>query len=485
MANRLHFHELLRGQPNGRRIAYTNVEEITENNIVKVLSETIGIHNSNIPFIKYLWDYHNGDQPVIYRKKTMRDDIRNIVIENHAWEIVRFKNGQSNGEPRQLVATVKEDKISKAVEQFNKYTRVAMKQKEDVSTGEWVSSVGFGYEAVILKHGKKIPIGYSTLNPMNTYIVYFENTNQPAMSVERLKDENGEQYFQCYTDTYKYIIKNGKVIDKKLHICGCIPIVEKCNNQSRVSDIELVISMLDAINELSSNRSDSVSQFVQSWIKFVNCDVDEELFQKMKMLGALVVKSNNGADTKADVDVISQELNQTQTQTYKDDLWENVLSISAIPQQSKGSDGGSTQGAVELRSGWDFSKQSARLKDVYEMDAEMRLAEITLNILHSELGNEVCDITPLDYEVQIPHSPTDNMQVKAQVFDMLVKSGIHPLIAIKTCGLWVDAENTYEMSKPYLDAIYKTIDDIIQDAKEQEEKANNLVKEYVNGNIGN
>ena len=67
-----------------------------------------------------------------------------------------------------------------------------------------------------------------------------------------------------------------------------------------LSDIELVIDILDAINNMQSNRMDAIEQFVQSWVKFVNCDIDKETFQEMKMAGALVVKSNNG-ENKADV----------------------------------------------------------------------------------------------------------------------------------------------------------------------------------------
>ena len=66
---------------------------------------------------------------------------------------------------------------------------------------------------------------------------------------------------------------------------------------------------------------------------------------------------------------------------------------------------------------------------------------------------------------------------------MLVSAGIHPLVAIKTCGLWVDSESTYEMSKPYLDVLYKTIDEVVENAAEQEEKAKQMVKEINNAGI--
>ena len=79
-----------------------------------------------------------------------------------------------------------------------------------------------------------------------------------------------------------------------------------------------------------------------------------------------------------------------------------------------------------------------------------------------------------DFDVQINHSPQDNMYTKAQTLTVLLQAGIHPLIAIATVGLWGDAEKTFNLSKPYLDNIYKTIDD----AQEQFEKA----KEILNNN---
>ena len=279
----------------------------------------------------------------------------------------------------------------------------------------------------------------------------------------------------------EFKIKNGKVVDHKPHGFGGIPIVEIPNNQDRLSDIEIVITLLDSINTMQSNRMDGVEQFVQAWIKFVNCEVDEEQFQKMKMLGALVVKSNNGSYNKADVDVMTNELDQTQCQVAKDDIWDNALSILAIPSK-QGNTGGDTQGAVELRNGWDFSKNRAKLKDAYVIEAEEKLADVALNILRIE--GQSLNITSNDFEVNIPHSPQDNMTVKANVFLLLIQAGIHPLIAIKTCGLWNDAEKVFLMSKPYLDAKYKTIDEMISEIpnseeqlKKAEEIKNNLEKQ--------
>lgn len=484
--NTLHLQDIVKGQY-GRQIAYTDVEEITEDNILSVVANAIGIFNKNKRVFQYLWDYKNGDQPIRYRRKTIRDDVNNPIVENHAWEIVRFKNGQTNGEPIQCVCTSKDEGKNTQIDRFNDYCKASGKHSRDISSGEWTSATGTGFKAVQRRMDNEIPFRITVPTPMNTFIIYSVQTGEPMLAVQELKDDKGERYFLCFSATKEYRIKNsnlvtlgvdenGNEIKSRLHAFSDIPIVEYPNNQCRISDIELVMDMLDAINNMQSNRMDAVQQFVQSFVKFINCDIDEETFNKMKMLGAFVVKSNNGEGNKADVDIMSQELNQTQTQVAKDDLWNNALSISAIPNK-QGNTGGDTQGAVELRNGWDFSKQAAKLKDPYIIDSERRLYGIIRNVIRQS-GKEDFKFGEMDYDVQISHSPTDNMQTKSQVYQMLVSSGIHPLIAIKTCGLWTDSEKVFLMSKPYLDVLFKTIDEVVDNANEQTKKANELVEKF-------
>ena len=484
--NKMYLQDLVKGKY-GRKIAYTDVDEINENNILNVLADCIGVFNSNRPIIRYLWDYKNGDQPILYRTKVVRDDIVNKVVENHAWEIVQFKNAQTNGEPILCVSLSKDDSVNKMVDKLNNYLRVANKHVKDISSGEWTSAVGTGFKAVQRTRKSDKPIRFVVPTPMNTFIIYNRATEEPMLAVQELKDEKNEQYYLCFSETHEYRVKNGslmhleKDVKSRPHAFGGIPIVEYPNNQSRISDIELVITMLDAINTMQSNRMDGIEQFIQAWVKFVNCEVDEKSFLSMKMLGALVVKSNNGDGNKADVDVMSQELDQTQSQVAKDDLWNNVLSISAIPNK-QGNTGGDTQGAVELRNGWDFSKQRAKLKDPYIIEAERRLMEVALNIIRIQNGNDDCPLSVLDFDIQISHSPTDNMQVKAQVLQLLLSSGIHPLVAIKVCGLWSDPEKVFLLSKPYLDVLYKTIDEVIkeQNLQSQLDEANKIIEQFNN-----
>lgn len=469
--NSMPFYELVQGQY-GRKIAYTNVSQITPDNVEKVVAEGLSVHNKNKPAIAYLWNYYKGDQPVHYRTKTVRDDIINRIEENHAYEIVQFKTGQTYGEPVQYISRKDDERINNAVDTLNDYMVDADKQSKDIKSGEWQSATGTSFKAVQRKYGD-VPFRIVAPTPLNTFVIYSRETEEAMLSVQELLDENGEDYLLCFSENMQFTLKDGKLKDNRLHAFGGIPVIEYPNNWERISDIELVIDLLDAISNMQSNRMDGVEQFVQSWVKFVNCEIDENLFNRLKAMGALVVKSNNGAENRADVDVMSQELNQTESQVAKDDLWDNALAILAIPNRESQNSGGDTMGAVSLRAGWDMSKTRTQIKDPLIKTSEKQLAKVVLNILR--ISNDDLNITLKDFDVQINHSPTDNLYTKAQALLELLQSGISPMVAIKTVGLWGDSEKTYILSKPYLDAKYKTADEMKEEQANTESTENDFL----------
>lgn len=451
--NTMYFQDLVKGNY-GRKIAYTDAERITDDNVVKIIGQCIGVFYGNKSAIRYLWRYYKGDQPVLYRTKVSNEDITNKILENHAYEIVQFKVGQTYGEPVQFISRKDDDAINNAVDELNDFMTDANKQEKDIKSGEWQSATGTSFKAIQSKEGE-IPFRITAPSPLNTFVIYNRSTEEPVLAVQELKDEDGRYYKLAFSETMSFKIVNSNVVSSKLHTYGGIPIVEYPNNHERISDIELVISMLDAINNMQSNRMDGIEQFVQSWIKFVNCDVDEEQFAKMKMNHALVVKSIN-KDNKSDVDIMTQELNQTQCQVAKDDLLDNLQTILAIPNRESQNSGGDTQGAVSLRAGWDFSKTRAKMKDPIVKSSEKRFAVVTLNVLR--VAGHDLKLSLRDFDVQISHSPLDNLYTKTQALAQMLQSGINPRIAVATCGLWGDAEKVFLQSQPYFDVLYKTID---------------------------
>lgn len=94
----MNIHEL-----HGRRKIFSAVDEITDENIGTVISKAFAIHEENRNEISFLHNYLKGKQPIIERRKDVRPEINNKIVENHALEINNFKVGFIFGEPVQYV----------------------------------------------------------------------------------------------------------------------------------------------------------------------------------------------------------------------------------------------------------------------------------------------------------------------------------------------------------------------------------------------
>ena len=219
-----------------------------------------------------------------------------------------------------------------------------------------------------------------------------------------------------------------------------------------MSDIEITIAITDELNKMASDRANGIEQFVSAWIKFVNCEIDEEKYRTMRQEGALVVKSNNGSENKADVDVICNELDQSQSQVAVNDQFEKLLVIQGMANR-QGNTGGDTQGAVELRNGhYDAEKRAELTEPVFKRTERMAL-RIILNRLRIVNG---FSLNPSDVEIHISRTKMDNILTKVQALQILLNAGVNYARAIKTIGLFSDPEQVALESKDRMDILYPT-----------------------------
>ena len=451
----------------GRQVIYTNAENIDNTNIVKEVGKAYSIHLKNRTEIDYLERYYKGDQPILYRKKKVRPEINNKVVENHALEIVEHKAAENFGEPVQYVlkGTDETTKEAKSIElnDLNDYNEMEAKDEIDIQMARDRSICGTSYKFHYNRKNPtedEAPYGIDREDPKETFVVYSSGIGHKAMfSCQIRKDKENQQYFFCYTDKMWYKVQNGKIAESGRNGIKKIPVVEYPNNFYRLSDIEIVITVLDAINKMQSDRMNGIEQFIQSFVKFLNCEMSGDEWEKLREEGALTVKSNgNGA--KADVEIMSDELDQQQSQIAKDDLYENMLIVEGMPDRQENS-GGDTGQAVVMRNGFYFSEKRAEISEPPYKKAERESIKIVLNILRIK---GMTSLTLKDIEIKITRSKMDNMSVKAQVFQMLVQGGIDPKVAIKVCSLFSDPEEVYLQSKPYLDVKYPTTKDAQVDA---------------------
>lgn len=431
----------------GRRVITSGVSSITKDNVLEVLQKLLSTHWLNRSEIDYLWRYYRGEQPIRYRKKEVRPEICNKIVENRANEIVSFKVGYLCGEPIQYVSRNGDE-----VEQINKLNEMMFaedKVSKDQELVEWQMICGTAFRLVLpdkVNEVDEAPFEIYTLDPRDTFIVYSNDIgNKPLMAVKYSTDENDVVRYSIYTENEYFLVENDLLKEIKPHALGVIPIFEYPANNARLGAFEIVLPLLDAINNVISNRLDSVEQFVQAFIKFVNCDISKEEYEEFLQLGAIKVKSVDGQ--KADVDMVTAELNQSQIQTLKEDLYNAVLTICGMPNRNGGSSTSDTGTAVLLRDGWSLAEARAKDSEHIFKKSEKKMLKLILRICR-DLAS--FDLQLKDIDMKFTRRNYEAIQSKSQVLvSMLQQDKIHPRLAFLHSGLFTDAESAYAMSKEY------------------------------------
>ena len=260
----------------GRREITTSEERITRANVVPVLQKALLIHAFNSAQIDYLYEYMRGKQPILARKKKVRPEICNRIVENHAAEITQFTSGYFLGEPVTYVRRGDRENSSAEITTLNDYMFYEDKASHDKNMATWMAICGVGYRMVLpdkKAEADESPFELDTPDPRCTFVVYHSGFgHKRLMGVRQIYRETieGVPKMLCavYTDDTYFEIENNRIVKEQPHTLGDIPIFEYRLNMTRMGSFEAAIPLLDGINTIMSNRVDGVEQFVQSFLKY-------------------------------------------------------------------------------------------------------------------------------------------------------------------------------------------------------------------------
>ena len=445
----------------GRQEIFTDVSEITKDNIREVLEKAFTVHDKNAAEIDYLQKYKKGEQPILRREKAVRPEINYKVVENHSAEITDFKVGYSFSSPITYVQRANVDSVDNTGESDDK--RIALlneimfelgKSSQDKKLGYDLMIGGLGYRIVLPKKVKTgiSPVDVLKLNPQTTFVVRYNDIyKKPILAVTYVVNADGFKKIGAYTKSKYFEIETASPgpwkITESPNKLGIIPITEYRSNDDRMGCFETVLPLLNALNEATSDRLNGLAQFVQSILWMNNCDIDKEQMEQLKDKLGLLTKSEPG--NPASVQYLTATLDQTQTQTLIDYLYEQILQIAGVPGREQ-STGGNTGQAIMLSNGWQIAETHARSTELAFEESEREMLEVLLHICKQLSVSELDDLKLSDIEIKFSRNRTDSLLVKTQGLMNQLSAGIHPLVAITTCGLYSDPQTVYNDSKPYL-----------------------------------
>lgn len=439
----------------GRREIFTSETEITKENIITVLTKAMNIHVVNASEIDYLWKYRKGIQPILYRvKEGSYDNIVNKIVENRADEIINFKVGYYVGEPIQYTSKKDDEKHLDQMQQFNDFMYANSKASQDQDIVEWMMVGGVANRLILPNNVESMrkykPFNMFTLDPRDSFVVKsVETGNKPMMGVKYYtdKDDNNDmiKHFTCYTDKYVFVIDGSTVTSVKANPLGAIPIIEYPANNPRMGAFEVVLSLLDEINKIDSNALDGIEQTVQAFIKFINCEIDRDQFEEFKRMGAIMVSSTDGR--QADVDMVTTNLDQSQTKVTKENIYDAILEICGMPARTGGASTSDTGAAVILRDGYALAESRAKVFENMFKKSELEMLDLALQICNGTKGVTI-DLMAWDIETKFTRRNYENIVSKASVLTSMLNSPrIHPVLAFQSCGMFPDPEYAYTLSE--------------------------------------
>ena len=451
----------------GRRDIFTAIDELTADNVVGEVNSALVYHFQNILEEEYLYWYRRGLQPVLNRHKERNSFVLNKVVENHAQEIVEFKDGYLFQQKCNYIS--RRAGVKNKVNRLNEYLYRSGKQNADNELANWFHTVGKAALYVEPSDELDSPIKAYAIDPRSAFVVYSLRPGKKPVYAVNMVIDGDFVHIDVFTKdrifrlggavtgktttpypTYEAIASTLERVEENR--LGHIPIIEYRYNSVNMSAFEGAIFLLDAMNNIQSNRVDGVEQFIQSIAVAVNCQFEEgTTANQIREAGMIALKSVG--ENKADFKILSEELNQSQTQTLVDDLYDKVLLICAMPMTARKGAGAydSTGRAAIFNNGWEQAAASARQTEELFMKSNEQFDIIFTDVLRKK---GLLDINLSDFELSIVRNETAGMQSKAQALQTMLAAGMHPELAFTKSGISNDPVSDVKMSEPYLKMIW-------------------------------
>ena len=437
----------------GRREILTDVKEITAENVVEVLEAAYSVHEKNSNEIDYLYKVYCGEQDIKNKTKEIRPEINHKICENRANEIVNFFLGYVFREPILYIRRGNDSALTEHIDRLNDVMFDLDKETLDRELAEWLFTGGIGYKMTFPteEDGGFTPLIVDVPDPRYTFVVRHNGLGKKVvMSCKYITRDDDTVIYSVYTDKMYFEIEGNKLTKSKVtkekpHILGMNPIVEYRANNAMLGAFEVVVPILNAINELQSNRMDDIVQFVNSFLALLGAEMTDEIRTQVEAYKMMCLPE--GSDAK----YLSNTLQQSELQVLADSLYQDVLTIVGMPNRNGGSSTSDTGQAVYLRDGWSGAETRAKALEAMFKKSERQFLRLVLRILSV---TEDLALSASDIIVKFPRRYTDNILTKIQALKQMLDMGIAPDIAFATIDVWSDPTDVYLQSKDRIEALW-------------------------------
>lgn len=464
---------------NGRIRITTDVPEITYENVISVLQETIGKHRTNATRIQELIDFEEGEQPLL-RVKTYRPDIDCQIVDNIANEIVEFKVGFGYGNPITFKKRNKVEGKIDAVQEFNDQYLLTDSDSANQELARFFEIGGICCTYVDINENYEDGDSYyvrTVLDPRTSYVIYssYYYDKREMAGVTFRKDPDKITHYTVFTKDTRFEIKHWQIIngdgkvedmwghetrsgeENPLHI---IPITEYFRSYDRMGCFERQIDECNNLNLLISDMSNGFDQSVQC-VWWTN-DCEFETIQITNDDGSITEeikhpKSNEWLSTYTTRDGKIPKVQPLTVNYDYSGILNNIITQRSlilqkcnVPQRNDNS-GGSTGVAMSDATGWSAAETAACKEEmVISKSLRKELKVICAAIRESTKcpkDSPLRDLLPSDLEPSIKRQKSYELSVKTTAIATLLGQGFSLEDTLDAVSLFPDPAQVIERSK--------------------------------------
>lgn len=483
----------------GRKILYTDVPEITYNNVLNVVQKAFGEYQQNVSDINYLLNFDAGEQPLQRKEpKKYRPDIDCVCIDNVAHEVVEFKLGFDWGNPITLVQRGEKDSgtadEAQAISLLNECYEAEDNKSKTQKLARFIEICGIGYTYVETRKKDDWQEGdsyfsLSVLDPRCAFVVYssYHIDQRPMLGVTYRHDsKTGNNYFTCFSKDRRFEIlnlqeiANGEETGEKtwkhakrsgeINPLKKIPVTEYIRSYDRTGCFEHQICEMNNLNLLLSDFTNDVEQNTQAVWHSNDVEFPTEKIKDSEGNEIEVVKKPKSGEwlqtyTPQDgktpiVEALAINYDYEGMLSNIQQARARILQKCDVPSRADNASN-ITGVATDTATGWGAAENAANKKQNIIEGCKMAEVDVVLaaikNSLAIEQNNPMLKLRKIDMKASIKRQKNYELTTKVNFFATAVSHGINGLHALRQMNAFEDINQVWEDSRELIEAYQRSI----------------------------
>lgn len=464
----------------GRQKIFCYEEEITKENVVRVVEAALLVHEQNVKEIEWLFQLYKGKDIEIESRvrEGANEDINYKAFVSYYSLIADYHANLFMQNPLVYTNVDGDERTSELIVEYNKLQRQANKHARDKTAALHAAICGVGFQ--FTEQSKKTVFKHSVLSPLNTFSMYGDDTEDESMAkvyltqvydkdsvlVENITKEapitynnlNTKRKITVYTNDfiYSWIDDDKKEVDVKPAMSWGCPIVEYKFNPFYIGAFERVTSLIHLLSVLRSDGVNGVVQSIAGLILGKNIgipmdsenDTEEERtakeaireqFRKDLKAWRQIWVNEQSKDLPVSIEYVATELFNADIEILYQGILNDIITLTITPNSVVNLGGSGNTGAARTASGENRALENAKNFEPYWFESAREQTRIDLAICHYSGVLVDLDDGKLDFAMQ--RSAAVEPISAAQAYQVMIQSGVKPADAASFADITADPES--------------------------------------------